>query len=193
MLSTDFGIPILPGRMTPDQIGALDVTARLVLWIAGTANAERGTFYVTTGEFAAWAGCSHRQAGRALDALEASGWVLNVVRRAHGNSGELGAMFRKRNDVDASMAARIYQRVFELRAHAEDRKQMGDEVGTQAGDLRLWTGICQGWRAAGHNPADVRGLLDAYTRKRKAVQTIASARVGDEPDYAGYQVNEAQP
>lgn len=186
-LSPEFGVPILPARLTEEQVQALDVAARMVMWLAGTANAERGTFYITTSEFATWAGCSGRQASRALEALEEAGWVCDLVRREHGHSGRLGEMWRRRNDVDASMAARVYQREFGARPHGDDRKRMGDEVGTVPRDVRLWAGVCQEWHAQQHNPMNVDGLLDAYHKKRNAVTTMAHATVANqEPDYSGY-------
>ena len=193
MISPEFGIPVLPGRLDGRQVEALDVAARLVMWLMGTANAERGTWYVNLREFSGWAACSERQAARALDSLEASGWVRDVKRRAHGMSGSLGAMWRRRGDVDTTMPARVYQRVFGLRAHGDDRQRMRYEIGTAAGDLKLWAGVCQEWRGAKHNPGDVEGLLECYARKRKAARTVLEANFNKEPDYSGYQGGKHEP
>lgn len=185
-ISAEFGIPIITGRLTPEQIQAIDVSARLVLYLAGTANTQRGTFYVSLGEFAAWAACSYRQACRAMDDLELAEYVTEVRRRRHGMSGNLGAMWRKAGDADATMPARVYQKVFALRAHADDRHRMRDEVGTQAADLKLWAGVCQEWQKARHNPADVDGLLQCFGRKRDAARKVLSVNNKLEGDYTGY-------
>lgn len=184
-MNKEFGIPILPGRLTQVQIEAMSVTARMILWLAATANVQRGTWFLEIGEFASWAGCSQTQARRALDELEQSGWITDVVRKYGGTGGKLGEMFRLAGDPDMTAAARAYQFATGMRAHSDERKRMCTVVGTVATDVRLWQTICEQWQKDGHNTANIDGMLDKYMKVKTAPPVTTPA--GAPEDYSGYR------
>lgn len=181
MLSEDFQIPLMAGRLSEAQKDVLNVAALLVLYIGATANAQRNTFYVNLREFSAWAACDHKQARRAMDAIEQAGFVVDVIRRSHGLSGGLGVSFKK-TDVDATLAVKVYMKAFGgLRPHHDERKLIRDQVGTDAGRLKLFAGVCQDWRNHKHNPADIDGLLQRFDLAVAKAKTVpVAATVGDE-------------
>lgn len=184
MISRDFGIPLLPGRLAPPQIDALNVGARMVMWLIGVANAQSGAWFMDLGEFATWAECSHSQARKALDQLESVGWVTQVQRKPRGQTGKLGEMFRLAGDPDMTAAARAYQFATGMRAHSDERRMICAAVGTAIADVKLWQATCEQWVRGNHNPADVNAMLEVF-EKRKEGRIQRS--VPTDADYSGYK------
>lgn len=181
MLSPDFAVPIMAGRMTPEQLQGLGVNARLLLYVSCTANAQRRTFYLTLREFAAWAGCSYTAARNAMDWMEGCGLVHEVERLGRdGVRGKLGEAFRDAG-IDAAVVVRVYTRVFNLRPAQDDRRMMMDAVGSRPQDVKLWGMVCEMWKRDGYNPTNIGGLVDRFLKTKSGARTVLAGQVL--PDY----------
>ena len=172
MPSKDFAIRIYGERLTVETRKELGVMGCLMLYVAARADAQSHTVYLTLEEFAVWAACSYGAARQAWDKLELLGVVTDVRRRSHGVMGTLGEMFQKA-DAEVTVAVKVYERVFRRRPHSTEREVIGAAVGNDAGDLKLWRGVCETWKG---NPADSTAMIEAFDRKRKVAKVLTGSQ-----------------